>query len=697
MNAHLAAAVLLALAVILVVARLAGAFARRIGQPAVVGEIAVGLAMGPSLLGLLPGDLPTVVFPDETRPVLYTAAQLGLVLFMFLVGLEVDTSLLRGQAKIATSISLGSIALPFALGVPLALFLWRDHATAPGLLPFTLFIGASLSITAFPVLARVLAERRMDRTPLGALALATASLDDVIAWSLLALVVALVVGGGLLGAGAVVGGTVVFMLILALVVRPLATRALRGTSELSAGRFAVVLAGLLLAAWCTDRIGVHLVFGAFAFGVFFPADPDLREKVAHRIEAVTILLLPVFFVVTGLEVDLAALGVSAFATLALILLAAVVGKVGGAYLAARAFRLDQRRSLAIGVLANTRGLTELVILGIGRELGVLDDALFGLLVVMALVTTAMAGPLLDVVYPKRLVERDLRAGERAAAGAVSVLAALPAAEAGPGGAGQGDDHRRDAGPPANWGAALHVAEALAGSARAGHIMMSRVLPEHHGLGAVAEELSRVSLAGRGVASPTVEVTENVVRGADAAALTADQAARIGADWLVGSAELGTSGADGSRSSADLVVIDPGPEPGPGPVLLASAEPVAWEVAVRLAQARRSPLQVAVSSRARHLIDLARRCGVAASSSTLADPAVVVTGLGEAALAVVPGEAAGATAGPMLVRVVTGQNRAGQNLAERAATIPAVFAPDLEAEGFAVSAANRSTPNRESSR
>jgi Kef-type K+ transport system membrane component KefB len=683
--AHLPAAVLAALAVIILVARLSGELARRLGQPAVIGEITAGLALGPSLLGLLPGDLPHRLFPTEARGVLNAVAQLGLVLFMFLIGLEADVSLVRGRVKLATTVSLSSIALPFALGVPLALVLHQRHhsGAAADLLPFVLFIGASLSITAFPVLARILTERELDRTPLGALALATASLDDVIAWSLLAVVVAIVVSGGPAGALLVALGAVVFSLVLVYVARPAMAALFRrsGPAGLSSGGFAFVLVGVLTAAWTTDRIGVHLVFGAFAFGVFFPSDPALREAVAHRVEAVTVLLLPVFFVVTGLGVDLSRISLGGLGELALILLVAVGGKVGGAYLAARLNGLDGRRALALGVLANTRGLTELVILGIGRQLGVLDAELFGLLVVMALVTTAMAGPLLDLVYPDRLVQQDLAVAERAAAGAMTVVTALPAA-------------------PSPWGALLAVSAGLAGSATRGHVLLSRVLPLTSGLGVgslglLAAEVDEVSRVGRDLAGPRITATPNVVRAHDAGAETRRQLGRVEADWLVatpGSAadlvghtdqapdrahqDSDRADQDSDRAfvqegpAADVVLVGAGPAPGEGPVLLTSSEPVAWEVAVRLALARRAALQVSTRSSGRQLVEAGRRLGLPVETQPDGRATIVVTDGdgGDSVTAVGPSATA---PGPVtMLRVYPGGARRHHGLGERAARVPA---------------------------
>jgi len=601
------------------------------------------------------------------RPVLTAVAQLGLVLFMFLIGLEADTSLVRGQARIAMTVSLSSIALPFALGVPLALVLHARHGTGPAsdLLPFVLFIGASLSITAFPVLARILAERRMDRTALGTLALATASLDDVIAWSLLAVVVAIVVSGSAAGAALVAVGAVVFSLVLAFGVRPLTERLFRGARAAGPGRagvltpgaFALVLVGVLAAAWTTDAIGVHLVFGAFAFGVFFPTDPALREAVATRVEAVTVLLLPVFFVVTGLDVDLRTVSLAGLGELGLILLVAISGKVGGAFLAARGHGLDGRRALALGVLANTRGLTELVILGIGRQLGVLDAELFGLLVVMALVTTAMAGPLLDLVYPDRLVQRDLALAQRAAAGAMTVVASLPAPLP--------DGEQR-------WASLLAVSGDLARSAARGHVLLSRVLPLPGGigggigvgsLGLLAAEVDAVSRAGRDLAGDRVTATPNVVRAQDATAELRVQAERVEADWLVVPATAPRL----PDPPADVVLVAPGPAPAPGPVLLAGRDPAAWEVAARLAAARRVPLQVASVPGARQLVDQAVRCGLRASP--LADGTATVVVCGPDTVVPASGQGAGPGGPPTIVTVVPGGARRQHGLAERAARLP----------------------------
>jgi Kef-type K+ transport system membrane component KefB len=316
-----------------------------------------------------------------------------------------------------------SIALPFALGALLALALYPHHRDVNGEdVPFTafaLFIGVAMSITAFPVLARLLSERGLQRTPVGVLSLACAAVDDVLAWSLLAIVVAVRIGGSLTGVVQILAMTAIFALIMLLVVRPLLTRMVpryQRAGALTPDIFAVVLAGLLVSAWATDQIGVHAIFGAFVFGAIMPRRDasGLIREILERLEQVSLLLLlPVFFVVTGLQVNVGAVGPAGLWQLGLILLVAVGGKFLGAATAARIQRVPRRQAAAVGVLMNTRGLTELVILQVGAQLGVLDQSLFTLLVIMALVTTGMTAPLLRLVYPDRVLLREIAAAERA--------------------------------------------------------------------------------------------------------------------------------------------------------------------------------------------------------------------------------------------------------------------------------------------
>jgi Kef-type K+ transport system membrane component KefB len=423
------------IAIIVAVARIVGSLFKKIRQPAVVGEILAGIALGPSLLGAFPGQLPTRIFPTDIRPYLGVLAQLGLIIFMFIVGLEVDVALIRGKERIAGVISLSSIALPFGLGILLASAIHSSHtnAQAPAahrFLPFALFIGASMSITAFPVLARILTERRMYRTEIGALALACAAVDDVVAWSLLALVLAIIKSNGALSLPKILLEALAYVAFMFLVVKPALERVAkryREVGKLTPNIFAIILIGFLLSSFITERIGIHQIFGAFLFGVVMPRKETAQffHDIVERLEQVSVLLLlPLFFIVTGFSVDVRHMGSDAFVQLPLILVVAIVGKLVGATVAARAQGLTTQKSAAIGVLMNTRGLTELIILNVGREFGVLDTPLFTMLVVMAIVTTIMTEPLLRLVYPEKALAHDVAEAERAALGTVDAFRIL---------------------------------------------------------------------------------------------------------------------------------------------------------------------------------------------------------------------------------------------------------------------------------
>lgn len=400
MSTTQATRLLLALAIIIVAARLLGALARRLDQPPVIGEVLAGIALGPTLLD---GVVSEAVFPTDIRPFLAALANLGIALFMFIVGLELDHALVRGKGRLAGSVSVSSIVLPFGLGALLSLYLIRHHPSRDPL-SFALFMGAAMSVTAFPVLARILTDRNMSHTVVGQVALTCAAVDDVLAWSMLAMVVSVA------GAAAEQARLLLVLPYLAamfLLVRPLLRRvaaAQRAAGRLTSGTLAVVLAGVLLSAAATEAVGLHFIFGAFLFGVVMPREGGaaLRAELLERVGQVSsVLLLPVFFIVAGLRVDLSAVGATGLGELALILLVAIGGKFVGAYLAARANGLPARESGALATLMNTRGLTELVILNIGLQLSLLDTRLYSLMVVMAVLTTAMAGPLLRVLYPRR--------------------------------------------------------------------------------------------------------------------------------------------------------------------------------------------------------------------------------------------------------------------------------------------------------
>ena len=377
---------------VIVVARIAGALFKRIGQPPVIGEVIAGIALGPSLLG----DWSEGLFPLESRPLLRILASLGLVIFMFLVGLEMDLGHLSGgRQRVSGGVAVLGTFVPFVLGIALAAVLHPDHGVGD-FLPFALFIGAAMSTTAFPVLARILQEKQLYDTPLGVLAMASAAGDDVLTWATLAVVVAIVAATGAWTLPYILVLSVAFGLLMILVVRPALSR--YGDRPLGTSELALVVAGILAAAFATSAIGIHEIFGAFLLGAVFPRGP-LADALRDRLWAVAAILLPVFFVTTGLNVDIGGVGLEGLWQLGLILLVACAGKLIGAGVGARAQGVARRESLAMGVLMNTRGLTELVVLNIGRDLGVLDGPLFTLLVIMAVVTTVATAPLLDVIKP----------------------------------------------------------------------------------------------------------------------------------------------------------------------------------------------------------------------------------------------------------------------------------------------------------
>ncbi|MFJ5306802.1 cation:proton antiporter [Streptomyces sp. NPDC088350] len=394
MTTHQTASLLLGLAAIVLLARLLGALARRLNQPAVIGEVLAGIALGPTLFH---GALSDALFPADIRPLLSALAAVGVVVFMFLVGLQWDAAMIRGSGSLAATVSFSSVLLPFGLGMLLALHLMDDYGTRDRT-AFMLFMGIAMSVTAFPVLARILTDRGMDRSPLGVVALACACVDDVLAWTLLAGVVA-VSGSADPGQWHVL---LAFPWVLGMhfVVRPLLRRfvARRPALRLTPAVFASVLVGLLLSAAATEWVGLHYIFGAFLFGVILPRTgaERLHADVHERLgELSATLLLPVFFLVAGLQVDLSGLDAGGLGTLGLIVLVAVGGKFTGAFAAARLNRMPVRQSAALATLLNTRGLTELMVLNVGLQLGFLGRDLYSLMVVMAVVTTAMSGPLLS--------------------------------------------------------------------------------------------------------------------------------------------------------------------------------------------------------------------------------------------------------------------------------------------------------------
>ncbi|RKN47503.1 cation:proton antiporter [Micromonospora endolithica] len=421
--------VLVALAVLLPTAYLCGQIARRAGQPAVMGEIVGGVALGPSLLGLLPGNPTEVLFPPEIRPILQALAQIGLVLFMFGVGYHLNLYGHRVGRKVAV-ISLSSVALPFTLGAGLAVAFHHLLDTGeglPGLLGPALFLGAAMSITAFPVLARIITEHGLNRRPVGQLALACAAVEDLLAWTALAVVVVVVNADSPWRLGGMALEIAAFVLLMYFAVRPALAWLLSPERRWAATggiTHTVLITGLLLSAFTTEFIGLHAVFGAFAFGAVVPRllveaqHPEVPDQIEHT----SLLLLPVFFTLTGLSVNIGGLGVDGVIMVVAVIVVAVVSKFVAASSAARLTGSDWREARVLGVLINARGLTELVILNVGLSLGVLNSQIFTAMVIMALVTTLMTGPLL-----RRLLTPEER-GEPAPAlpaGAGSVAGAGP--------------------------------------------------------------------------------------------------------------------------------------------------------------------------------------------------------------------------------------------------------------------------------
>jgi Kef-type K+ transport system membrane component KefB len=396
---------LLALVVVIVLARGLGSLFAYFHQPPVVGEIVAGIVLGPSLLGRIAPSVAAYVLPPSVAPFLGVLSQVGVILYMFLVGLELDPNLLRERGHATVAISHASIVAPFLLGSSLALFIYPRLAT--GDVPFTvfsLFMGVSMSVTAFPVLARILTDRKIHRSPMGVIALTCAAVDDVTAWCMLAFVVS-VVKARASGAVLTFALTIGYIAAMAFVVRPVMQRLalLYGTKgRLTQGLMAVVFVALLLSALATDSIGIHAVFGAFALGAVIPHDSGLARELTDRLEdLVVVLLLPAFFAFTGMHTQIGLVsGATQWLICILIIIVASAGKFGGSLIAARLTGMGWRDASALGVLMNTRGLMELIVLNIGLELKVLSPTLFAMLVLMAVVTTFTTTPILHLITRK---------------------------------------------------------------------------------------------------------------------------------------------------------------------------------------------------------------------------------------------------------------------------------------------------------
>jgi len=393
---HLLAALFIVIAIVMLVARLAGAAMVKIGQPRVMGEVLAGIALGPTLLGRIAPEAQATLFPIDVIPYVGAAANLGLIFYMFLIGMELDFSQLKGRVSQTAAISNAGVMLPMAVGLLVAVPVYELVAPPVKFLGFALFMGVAMSITAFPVLARILVERRMLKRPVGAVALAAAFL--------IAFASAVATASGASGVVQTIALAIVFCLAMAFLVRPLLSRvsvAYDEAGHVPGAWITAIFAGVLLAAFATETIGIALIFGAFIMGAIMPRRAELTEDVTRRIEDfVVMLLLPLFFAFTGLRTDVGLLERPELILLTLVLLVvAIFCKFGGAMFAARVTGLGLRESAVIGALMNTRGLTELIVLNLALEKGVISEALFAALVLMALATTFMTGPLLKLLDP----------------------------------------------------------------------------------------------------------------------------------------------------------------------------------------------------------------------------------------------------------------------------------------------------------
>lgn len=401
--------------IIFFVSKLFGALITRIGQPAVVGETIAGIFLGPSVVGWIFPDLSHFIFPRESLPNLQFLSQIGLIFFMFLIGVDLDMDKLKNKARSAIVISHASIVFPYFLGVVTAYMLYQEYAPANvSFLSFALFMGIAMSITAFPVLARILKERGITRTPLGAMALTCAAADDVTAWCILAVVIAVVKAGNITGALLTISLALVFVLLMIYGVRPWLRKLMHSITEKGDLNTAVVTVAffvLLACAWLAEIIGIHALFGAFLAGVIMPKNKHFQELLEGKSEDISVLvLLPLFFAFTGLRTQIGLLTDGhLWVICGGIIFVAVFGKFGGSAVAARITGQPWKDALSIGALMNTRGLMELIVLNIGYDLGILSPQIFAIMVLMALITTMMTNPLLNLIESqakKRVVKYE---------------------------------------------------------------------------------------------------------------------------------------------------------------------------------------------------------------------------------------------------------------------------------------------------
>ena len=400
---HPLAILLAQIITIIFVARFFGWIFKKIGQPTVIGEIIAGIVLGPSLIGMYFPEFSNALFPVQSLGNLQFLSQIGLILFMFVIGMELDLKVLKRKAHEAVVISHASIVFPFALGMGLAYFIYKSFApVGVQFLSFGLFVGIAMSITAFPVLARIVQERGLHKTRLGTIVITCAAADDITAWSLLAAVIAVVKAGSFVSALYIIALAAAYVFLMIKIVKPFLKRVgdLHPTSEnLSKPIVAIFFLTLIISSYATELIGIHALFGAFMAGAIMPENTRFRGIFIDKVEDVAVvLLMPLFFVFTGLRTEIGLLNDPyLWKITGLIIVVAVVGKFIGSALASKFVGQNWKDSLTIGALMNTRGLMELVVLNIGYDLGVLTPEIFAMMVIMALVTTFMTGPSLDFI------------------------------------------------------------------------------------------------------------------------------------------------------------------------------------------------------------------------------------------------------------------------------------------------------------
>ncbi|MBV6881108.1 cation:proton antiporter [Epilithonimonas ginsengisoli] len=422
-NLHHPLALLLAqIVTIILVAKLFGWICVKLKQPSVIGEMIAGIVLGPSLVGLYFPDFSAFMFPKESLPNLQFLSQIGLILFMYIVGMELDLSVLRKKAHDAVVISHASIIFPFALGIGLSYFIYKEFAPeGVQFSSFALFIAIAMSITAFPVLARIVQERNLHKTKIGTIVITCAAADDITAWCILAAVIAIVKAGSFSGSVFVILMAVLYVFLMIKLVKPFLTRIAESQKEkgfINKALVAVFFLVLIISSYATEVIGIHALFGAFMAGAIMPENVKFRNLFIEKVEDVAlVLLLPLFFVFTGLRTQIGLLNDPYLWKIGgLIVLTAVIGKFVGSALTAKFLRISWKDSLTIGALMNTRGLTELIVLNIGYDLGVMGPELFAMMVIMALFTTFMTGPSLDFINylfkgKKSMLEEDQDAND----------------------------------------------------------------------------------------------------------------------------------------------------------------------------------------------------------------------------------------------------------------------------------------------